>query len=114
MDLNRAATFMKVVEEGGFTAAARALELPKSSVSRSVALFEEELGALLLRRSTRRVELTEAGRLFYERASHALAGLEDAQAAVADLQSSLKSTVRVTAPSDAGVWILGPLVARFV
>ncbi|HWP07726.1 MAG TPA: LysR family transcriptional regulator [Polyangiaceae bacterium] len=114
MDLNRAATFMKVVEEGGFTAAARALELPKSSVSRSVSLFEEELGVLLLRRSTRRVELTEAGRLFYERASHALAGLEDAQAAVADLQGSLKGTVRVTAPSDAGVWILGPLVARFV
>jgi DNA-binding transcriptional LysR family regulator len=114
MDLNRAATFMKVVEEGGFTAAARALELPKSSVSRSVALFEEELGVLLLRRSTRRVELTEAGRLFYERAAHALAGLEDAQAAVADLQGSLKGTVRVTAPADAGVWILGPLVAKFV
>lgn len=114
MDLNRAATFVKVVEEGGFTAAARALALPKSSVSRSVALFEEELGVLLLRRSTRRVELTEAGRLFYDRASHALAGLEDAQAAVTDLQGSLRGTVRVTAPSDAGVWILGPLVAKFV
>jgi DNA-binding transcriptional LysR family regulator len=114
MDLNRAAVFMKVVEEGGFTAAARALELPKSSVSRSVALFEEELGVLLLRRSTRRVELTEAGRLFYDRASHALAGLEDAQAAVTDLQGSLRGTVRVTAPADAGVWVLGPLVARFV
>lgn len=114
MDLNRAATFVKVVEEGGFTAAARALELPKSSVSRSIALFEEELGVLLLRRSTRRVELTEAGRLFYDRAAHALAGLEDAQAAVADLQGSLRGTVRVTAPADAGVWILGPLVARFV
>jgi len=114
MDLNRAATFVKVVEEGGFTAAARALELPKSSVSRSIALFEEELGVLLLRRSTRRVELTEAGRLFYDRAARALAGLEDAQAAVTDLQGSLGGTVRVTAPADAGVWILGPLVAKFV
>jgi len=114
MDLNRAATFVKVVEEGGFTAAARALALPKSSVSRSVALFEEELGVLLLRRSTRRVELTEAGRLFYERAAHALAGLDDAQAAVTDLQGSLRGTVRVTAPADAGVWILGPIVAKFV
>jgi DNA-binding transcriptional LysR family regulator len=114
MDLNRATVFVKVVEEGGFTAAARALELPKSSVSRSVALFEEELGVLLLRRSTRKVELTEAGRLFYDAASRALAGLEDARATVSDLQGSLRGTVRITAPSDAGVWILGPIVARFV
>jgi len=114
MDLNRAAVFVKVVEEGGFTAAARALELPKSSVSRSVALFEEELGVLLLQRSTRKVELTEAGRQFFDAASRALAGLEDARAAVSDLQGSLSGTVRVTAPEDAGVWILGPIVARFV
>jgi DNA-binding transcriptional LysR family regulator len=114
MDLNRAATFVKVVDEGGFTAAARALRVPKSSVSRAVALFEEELGVLLLRRSTRKVELTEAGRLFYDSASRALSGLEEAQAAVTDLQGTLRGTVRVTAPADAGVWILGPVVARFV
>src|SRR6185436_9597052 len=101
MDLNRAAIFVKVVEEGGFTAAARALGLPKSSVSRSVALFEEELSVLLLQRSTRKVELTEAGRQFYDGASRALAGLEDARAAVSDLQGSLTGTVRVTAPEDA-------------
>lgn len=114
MDLNRAATFVKVVDEGGFTAAARALALPKSSVSRAVSLFEAELGVLLLRRSTRKVELTEAGRLFYDSASRALAGLEEAQAAVTDLQGALCGMVRVTAPPDAGVWILGPVVARFV
>ncbi len=114
MDLNRASTFVRVVEEGGFTAAARALHLPKSSVSRSIALLEEELGVLLLQRSTRKVELTEAGRLFYDQASRALAGLEDAEAAVTDLQRSLRGSVRVTAPADAGVWILEPLVSRFV
>jgi DNA-binding transcriptional LysR family regulator len=114
MDLNRALTFARVVEEGGFTAAARALHVPKSSVSRSVALLEEELGVLLLQRSTRKVQLTEAGRLFYDRASRALAGLEDAESAVSDLQGSLRGIVRVTAPADAGVWLLAPLVARFV
>jgi DNA-binding transcriptional LysR family regulator len=114
MDLNRALTFARVVEDGGFTAAARTLRVPKSSVSRSVALLEQELGVLLLQRSTRKVELTEAGRLFYDRASRAFAGLEDAEAAVSDLQGSLRGTIRVTAPSDAGVWILAPLVARFV
>ena len=76
MDLNRAAVFVRVVDEGGFTAAARALRLPKSSVSRSVALLEEELGARLLQRSTRKLRMTEAGSAFYERASRGLAGVQ--------------------------------------
>jgi DNA-binding transcriptional LysR family regulator len=114
MDLNRALTFARVVEDGGFTAAARTLRVPKSSVSRSVALLEEELGVRLLQRTTRKVELTEAGRVFYDRASLALAGLEDAEAAVSDLQASLRGTLRVTAPADAGAGILAPLIARFV
>jgi DNA-binding transcriptional LysR family regulator len=114
MDLNRTLTFARVVEDGGFTAAARTLHVPKSSVSRAVTLLEAELGVRLLQRSTRKVQLTEAGRVFYDRASHALAGLEEARAAVTDLQSSLRGTVRVTAPPDAGAWILAPIVARFV
>ncbi len=114
MDLNRTLTFARVVEDGSFTAAAKNLRVPKSSVSRSVTLLEEELGVRLLQRSTRKVQLTEAGRVFYDRASRALAGLEDAEAAVSDLQSSLRGTVRVTAPTDAAVWILAPLVTRFV
>jgi DNA-binding transcriptional LysR family regulator len=114
MDLNRAAVFVRVVDEGGFSAAARALRLPKSSVSRSVALLEQELGARLLQRSTRKVRLTEAGGTFYERASRGLAGVEEAAAAVADLQGSLRGPMRITAPVDAGVWMLAPLVAQFV
>ena len=114
MDLNRVAIFVRVVEDGGFSAAARSLRLPKSSVSRAVSLLEEQLGARLLQRSTRRVRLTEAGTTFYERASRGLAGVEEAAAAVADLQGSLRGPIRVTAPVDAGVWVLAPLVARFV
>ena len=114
MDLNRAAVFVRVVDEGGFTAAARALRLPKSSVSRSVALLEEELGARLLQRSTRKLRMTEAGSAFYERASRGLAGVQEAAAAVADLQGLLRGPIKITAPVDAGVWLLAPLVARFV
>jgi DNA-binding transcriptional LysR family regulator len=114
MDLNRALIFARVVEDGGFTAAGRSLRVPKSSVSRSVALLEEELGVRLLQRSTRKMQLTEAGRVFYDRASRALAGLEDAEAAVSELQSALSGTVRVTAPPDAGAGILAPVIARFV
>jgi DNA-binding transcriptional LysR family regulator len=114
MDLNRAAIFVRVVTDGGFSAAARTLGLPKSSVSRAVAFLEEELGARLLQRSTRRVHLTEAGHAFFERASRGLAGVEEAVAAVADLQGSLRGPIRITAPGDAGLWMLAPLVARFV
>ena len=111
MDLNRAAIFVRVVEEGGFTAAARVLRLPKSSVSRAVSLLEEELGARLLQRSTRKIRLTEAGTTFYQRASRGIAGVEEAAAAVGDLQGSLRGPIRITAPVDAGVWLLAPLVS---
>lgn len=114
MDFNRIAVFVRVVDERGFTAAARALGLPKSSVSRSVALLEEALGARLLHRSTRSMKLTEAGTAFYEQASRGLAGVEDASARVADLQSVVRGTIRITAPVDVGVAILEPVIARFV
>src|SRR3954463_5253444 len=108
MDLNRAAVFVRVVDEGGFTAAGRALHLPKSSVSRAVSLLEEELGARLLQRSTRKVHLTEAGTTFYDRASRGIAGVEEAAAAVTELQGSLRGIVRITAPVDAGIWLVAP------
>ncbi|WP_437999368.1 LysR family transcriptional regulator [Sorangium sp. So ce185] len=114
MDLNRIAVFVRVVDEQGFTAAARVLGLPKSSISRSVALLEEALGARLLHRSTRSVRLTEAGAAFYERASRGVASLEEAAAMVADLQSVVRGPIRITAPVDVGVAMLEPAVARFV
>ncbi|WP_437648347.1 LysR family transcriptional regulator [Sorangium sp. So ce362] len=114
MDLNRIAVFVRVVDERGFTAAARVLGLPKSSVSRSVALLEQALGARLLHRSTRSVRLTEAGAAFYERASRDVASLEEAAAMVADLEAVVRGTIRITAPVDLGVAMLEPAVARFV
>lgn len=113
MDLNRAAIFVRVVEDGGFSAAARTLKLPKSSVSRAVTLLEAELGARLLQRSTRQVTTTEAGSAFYQRAARGLAGLSDAAAAVADLQGALRGPIRITAPPDAGITLLEPAVSRF-
>ncbi|WP_437486772.1 LysR family transcriptional regulator [Sorangium sp. So ce1014] len=114
MDLNRIAVFVRVVDEQGFTAAARVLGLPKSSVSRSVALLEQALGARLLHRSTRSVRLTEAGAAFYERASRGVASLEEAAAMAADLEAVVRGTIRITAPVDVGVAMLEPAIARFV
>lgn len=114
MDLNRVAVFARVVEGGGFTAAAKGLGLPKSSVSRAVTLLEAELGVRLLQRSTRKVSLTEAGSAFYERASRGLAGVEEAALAVSDMQGALRGPIRMTAPVDAGERLLGPALARFL
>lgn len=113
MDLNRVAILVRVVEEGGFTAAAKALGLPKSSVSRAVALLEAEVGARLLRRSTRKIALTEAGAAFYERASRGLAAVAEAREVVVDLEARLRGPIRITSPVDAGVWMLAPVVAAF-
>lgn len=102
MDLNRATTFVRVVEAGGFTRAADLLGLPPSSVSRSVAKLEDELGVTLLERTTRKIALTEAGRAYFERAREALAGLEEATSLALDAAREIHGVVRVAFPLDLG------------
>jgi DNA-binding transcriptional LysR family regulator len=113
-DLNRVSVFVRVVETGNFTTAAAALGLPKSSVSRSVSRLEQELGVRLLQRTTRSVHLTDAGNAYYERVSRALSGLEEAQAAVSDMQATPRGTVRLTAAVDVGVNVVAGLISSFV
>lgn len=105
---------MRVVQEGSFTAAARSLGLPKSSVSRSVAQLEQDLGVRLLHRTTRRLHLTDAGTAFHERVSRALTDIGEATAAASDLQHELRGSIRIAAPVDVGVWAVASIVARFV
>lgn len=113
MDLNRASTFVRVVETGGFTRAASSLNLPPSSVSRAVARLEDELGVVLLERTTRKVALTDAGKAFFERAREALAGLAEANALALDAANAAHGVVRVAFPPDfAGT--TGSLLAPFL
>lgn len=114
MDLNRAELFVRVVEAGSFTAAARQLALPKSSVSRGVAALEQDLGARLLQRTTRRLSLTDAGRVYFETASQAINGLREAESTLSRLQEEPRGTLRVTASPDVGVMLLAPVVAQFL
>src|SRR6185369_11607144 len=104
MDLNHVSAFVRVVQEGSFTAAARALKLPKSSVSRSIAQLEQDLGVRLLHRTTRKLHLTDAGTAFHNRVSRALADIDEATSEASDLQRELRGSVRVTTPVDLGVW----------
>jgi len=114
MDLNHVSVFARVVELESFTAAAKHLGLPKSSVSRTVTRLEDELGVRLLQRTTRKLNLTEAGRAYYDRARVALAGLEEAASAATNLSAEPRGTVRVSTPANMGMIDLGEIVARFV
>src|SRR3954467_15340693 len=111
LDLNLVTIFARVVELGSFTAAAAALGLPKSSVSRSVARLEEELGVRLLQRTTRKLSLTDAGRLYFEKARGAMASLDEAAATAADMGKEPRGVVRVTAPVDLASAILAEPIA---
>ena len=113
MDYEYAALFVRVVETGSFTAAARALALPKSSVSRAVTKLERELGVRLLQRTTRALALTDAGRRFFDRVRGAVQGLDEAEAAAREEGSEPRGVVRMTAPSDAHAFGLGEALAAF-
>jgi len=113
LDLNDLMVFTRVVEARSFTAAAKGLSLPTSTVSRRVARLEKRLGVRLMTRTTRKLSLTEAGRMYYERGARAVAEIEDAERAVAEMRSVPRGKLRVTAPSDAGGH-LSKLVEQFL
>jgi DNA-binding transcriptional LysR family regulator len=112
-DLNQVSAFVRVMESGSFTAAARALGLPKSSVSRRISALETSLRVRLIQRSTRKLVLTEAGRLYFERARAALGGLADANAAVTKLSHEIAGPIRFTAGGD-NTGLLANLLAEFL
>jgi len=113
LDLNQVSAFVRVMEAGSFTDAARVLGLPKSSVSRRVSALEKALRVRLLQRSTRKLVLTEAGRVYFERARAALAGLTDASSAVTDMSRELAGPIRFTAGGDNTGFLIG-LIAEFL
>lgn len=113
MDLNEVSTFVKVVEAGGFTAAAEELELPKSTISRRIARLEERLGVRLLERTTRKMRLTEAGQAYFDQVAVAVATLHSASSAAEEQQDVPRGLLKLTAPVDLGHAFLGDLLVRF-
>ncbi|MBZ4333841.1 LysR family transcriptional regulator [Corallococcus interemptor] len=112
MDLNELLVFARVVQAGSFTAAAKALRMPKSTVSRKVSELEERVGAQLLQRTTRTLHLTEVGRAYYAHCERIVAEAEAAELAVTRMQAGPQGLLRVTTPLS--VHFLAPLVARFM
>lgn len=114
IDLNDVAAFVRVAEDGGFTAAARALRVPKSTVSRALARLEGTLDVRLVQRTTRSFALTDAGRAYYERVRGAVTQVAEASADVSDRSDSPRGTIRITAPVDLGEAFLAAAIVAFV
>lgn len=112
--LNRIAYFAAVVETGSFTAAAARLGITKAVVSQQVAKLEEEVGASLLVRTTRKVRPTEAGMAFHRRCVVILREAEDAFGELAETAAAPSGLLRLTAPFDYGVAVVVPAIAAFV
>jgi len=112
-DLNDTLIFAKVVERGSFTAAAKFLGLPKTTVSRKVQELEERLGAQLLNRTTRKLGLTEAGAVYHDHSVRIARELEEAESAVNQLQGGPRGWLRVSAPYSIGLMWIAPLLSEF-
>jgi len=108
------AMLAKVVDLNGFSAAARALAVPKAAVSRAVADLEKSLGVRVLERTTRRISLTSAGRLLYPHARRIGEETAAARGAIAKLHSPEARPLRVVADPTYGRVLLSPLVPRFL
>jgi len=108
------AVFVQVVESGSFTVAAERLDISKSVVSKYVTRLEEQLGARLLNRTTRRLSLTEVGRVFYERSRAGLADIKEAKDEVSRLQSEPRGTLRINAPMSFGILHIAPALPEFL
>jgi DNA-binding transcriptional LysR family regulator len=113
-DLNDFAWFVKVVDHGGFAAAGRALDEPKSKLSRRIAQLETRLGVRLIQRTTRQFAVTEVGHTFYQHCKAMLVEAEAAEEAVAALQAEPRGMVRITCPVTLLHVHVGPMLARFM
>jgi DNA-binding transcriptional LysR family regulator len=106
--------FLRVVETGSFSAAARDLRMGQPSVSKTVAALETRLGVRLLNRSSRQLQATEAGQAFYERAKRALAEADEADTAARGLGAGLVGRLRVCAPVTFGRLHVAPKLGQFL
>ncbi|MEM7405050.1 MAG: LysR substrate-binding domain-containing protein [Pseudomonadota bacterium] len=106
--------FADVARSASFSATARTLHLATSSVTRQIDALEASLGVRLLNRSTRRLGLTEAGRLYLEHAQRILTSVEDGRTAVTELDAEPRGTLRVSAPVVFGRMHIAPRVTDFL
>ncbi|WP_426703037.1 LysR family transcriptional regulator [Rhodanobacter sp. Col0626] len=114
--LNQSASliaFVRAVEAGSFSAAARNAGTTPSAISKAIQRLEAELGAKLFRRSTRTLSLTPDGQAFFDRVAPLLRGIEDSADAIRP-KGGARGRLRVSMPSDLGRLLMGPITTKFL
>lgn len=113
-DLNDLYYFVKVVEHGGFSPAGRALQMPKSKLSRRISALEEKYGVRLLQRSTRHFSVTETGKEFYQHCVAVLVEAEAAREVMLRQHAEPQGIVRMSCPTALLEYRISELVCRFM
>jgi DNA-binding transcriptional LysR family regulator len=113
MDLNEIAVFLKVVQAGSFSQAARQLGMPNSTVSAKVSALEARLGVTLIQRTTRRLSVTDAGKAFFARCAQGMEEFKVAEEEVTRIQSEPQGLLRITAPVELGAVVLPVAIAAY-
>jgi DNA-binding transcriptional LysR family regulator len=111
--LNDMALFVEVVKARSFRAAAERLDMPNSTLSRRIALLEKEIGLRLLNRTTRKIELTEAGQIYFERSKRIVDEARLAHEQLGEMLAQPSGVLRVSLPVDFTTTYLAPLIAEF-
>ena len=111
-DLNDLFYFVKVVEYGSYAAAARALAVPKSRLSRRIMILEERLGIRLIHRSTRRLSVSDLGQEYYRHCVAMLVEAEAAQEVIDRSHSVPQGLIRLSAPPALVCFEIGTMIAR--
>lgn len=113
-DLNDLYYYVQAVDHGGFAPAGRALGMPKSKLSRRIAMLEDRLGVRLIQRSTRHFTVTQIGRIYYEHCKAMLVEAEAAQEAIEVTRAEPRGTVRITCPVALLQAHVGAMLADFM
>jgi DNA-binding transcriptional LysR family regulator len=112
--LGALATFVRVVDAGSLSGAARSLPSSLTSVSRQISALEQHYGTPLLLRTTRRLALTDDGRILYERAKSILGDLREVEATLSRGHQQPSGRIRISAPTLMGRLLIAPLLAEFL
>jgi len=107
-------TFVAIVDAGSFSAAAKQLGVSVPAISRRLSGFEERLGTPLLHRTTRTLERTEYGQIYYDRATRILAEIEEVELELAGMRNAPAGLLRVAAPSVFGRTFVAPVIPEFL
>jgi DNA-binding transcriptional LysR family regulator len=112
--LTSMAVFVRAVDKGSLSAAAREFQLSPAMVGKHLRALEARVGTALLQRTTRRQSLTEVGKLYYERCTRILGEVEEADRCATPFNAEPRGGLRITSPSSFGLKLLTPAVAEFL